>query len=150
LFLLSLFVVGIGALFYLGQRGMLPPALADVYESAASLASSASDAVSGSRAAFDGPDAGDAGPPVVHKTQAAPLSSAQLGAPLVHGAFVSACGAPDSMKVVAQVTVKGGHATGASVSTDPPNPAVGSCVEKAIRAMQWDASPKTQHLTVTY
>src|SRR5580700_8572459 len=40
----------------------------------------------------------DAG--VTWHRQATPLSSAQLGAPLVHGTFVAACGAPDDMKVV--------------------------------------------------
>jgi len=148
---LSLIVVGIGALFYLGSRGRLPPALADAYETVASLASSASGAFSASRTASDGPDAGDAGTVVVHRTtQAAPLSSAQLGAPLVHGVFVSKCGAPDDMKVVVKVAVKTGRAVGVSATTDPANPAVASCVEKAIREMQWDVSPKTQHLTVTY
>jgi hypothetical protein len=145
--LLSFFVVGVGALFFLGSRGMLPPALADAYESVASLASSASGAFSASRTASDAPDAGSA---ARRLTQAAPLSSAQLGAPLVHGRFVSECGATDDMKVIAKVTVKTGRAVGASATTDPPNPAVASCVEKAIREMQWDVSPKTQHLTVTY
>jgi len=149
--LLSLFVISIGALFFLGSRGKLPPALAEAYESVASLASSASGAFSASRTASDGPDAGDAGSVAAHRlTQAAPLSSAQLGAPLVHGRFVSECGATDDMKVVVKVTVKTGRAAGASATTDPANPAVASCVEKAIREMQWDVSPKTQHLTVTY
>src|SRR5450432_1834429 len=148
--LLSLFVISIGARFFLGSRGKLPPALADAYESVASLASSASGAFSASRTASDGPDAGDAGSAVHRITQAAPLSSAQLGGPLVHGRFVSECGATDDMKVVVKVTVKTGRAVGASATTDPANPAVASCVEKAIREMQWDVSPKTQHLTVTY
>jgi hypothetical protein len=149
--LFSLFVVGVGALLYFGSRRELPPALADTYETVAALASSASEAFSATRTATDGPDAGDAGAAAVHRTtQAAPLSSAQLGAPLVHGKFVSECGAPDDMKVVVKVTVKAGRAVAASAATDPPNPAVASCVEKGVRNMQWDASPKTQHLTVSY
>ena len=54
------------------------------------------------------------------------------------------------MKVVVKVAVKTGRAVGVSATTDPANPAVASCVEKALREMQWDVSPKTQHLTVTY
>lgn len=83
-------------------------------------------------------------------TQTAPLSSAQLGAPLVHGRFVSECGAPDDMKVVVKVTVKKGHAVAVAVTTQPPNAAVKACVEKATRAKEWDVSPKIQHATVTY
>jgi hypothetical protein len=148
--LLSLLVVGVGALLYFGSKRELPPALADTYETVAALASSASEAFSATRTATDGPDAGDAGAAIHRTTQAAPLSSAQLGAPLVHGKFVSECGAPDDMKVVVKVTVKAGRAVAASAATDPPNRAIASCVEKGVRNMQWDASPKTQHLTVTY
>jgi hypothetical protein len=84
------------------------------------------------------------------RRQTAPLSSAQLGAPLAHGTFVSACGAPDDMKVVLKVTVKMGRATEAQAKTTPPNPVVESCVERATRDMQWDISPKTAHVTVRY
>ena len=149
--LFALAVVGVGALAFLGSRGSLPPALAEAYGTVASLASSASEAFSASRSSADGPDAGDAGPTPVHRTtQAAPLSSAQLAAPLVHGKFVSECGAPDDMKVVVKVTVKLGHAVTVAATTDPANAAVASCVEKATREMQWDASPKTQRATATY
>jgi hypothetical protein len=148
--LLVLSAVGVGALTFLGSRGSLPPALADAYDTVASLASSASNSFSALRTPPDRPDAGDAGSAVHRTTQAAPLSSAQLGAPLVHGRFVTECGAPEDMKVVVKVTVKTGRAVAVVATTDPPNPAVASCVEKATRDLQWDVSPKTQHLTVTY
>jgi hypothetical protein len=149
--LLVVAVIGVAALGFLGSRGSLPPALAGAYETVAALASSASDSFSASRAAPVGSDAGDAGPASVrHTSQPAPLSSAQLGAPLVHGKFVTECGAPDEMKVVVKVTVKAGRAVAVAATTDPANAAVADCVEKAIRQMQWDASPKTQHATVTY
>jgi hypothetical protein len=93
-------------------------------------------------------DAG-ASTPSVHR-QAGPLSSAQLGAPLIHGTFVSACGAPDSMRVVLNVTVKMGRVTDVHATTTPPNPVVESCIERAARDLQWDVSPKTGHVTVTY
>lgn len=86
---------------------------------------------------------------VVHR-QAAPLSSAQLGAPLVHGTFVAACGAPDDMKVVVHLDVKKGHAYGVSVKTRPPNSTVASCIERAVRDLKWDISPQVGHVTVTY
>jgi hypothetical protein len=101
-----------------------------------------------SQATDTGAPSGDAGVPW-HR-QATPLSSAQLGAPLVHGTFVAACGAPDDMKIVVNVTVKMGRAVGVAVETNPPNPGVASCVEQATRDLQWDVSPKTDHVTVTY
>lgn len=84
------------------------------------------------------------------RRQSAPLSSAQLGAPLVHGGFVSACGAPPDMKVVVKATVRMGHAVEVAVTTQPPSPTVASCVEKAARSLRWDISPKTEKVTVTY
>jgi hypothetical protein len=149
-------VLGFSALAILEQRGKLPPPLAHAYGTVVSLASSASEAFSASpddsgSAAAPTIDASDAAPLNVRRTtQAAPLSSAQLGAPLVNGKFVTACGAPDDMKVVVKVTVKMGRPIDVSVKSDPANSAVASCVERATREMQWDVSPKTQHATVTY
>ena len=37
-----------------------------------------------------------------------------------------------------------------AVKTDRPDPAVTDCVTRAAKAMQWDASPRTGHVTVTY
>jgi hypothetical protein len=84
------------------------------------------------------------------KRQTAPLSSAQLGAPLVHGSFVTACGAPDDMKVVIKADVRLGRATHVTVKTDPPNLMVSSCIERATQDLQWDVSPKVGHVTVRY
>jgi hypothetical protein len=91
---------------------------------------------------------GDAGAPA--RRQTAPLSSAQLGAPLVHGPFVAACGASDDMKVIVTLAVKLGHASEVTVKTVPPNPVVEGCVERAVRDLRWDISPAAGHLTVTY
>jgi hypothetical protein len=82
--------------------------------------------------------------------QAGPLSSAQLGAPLIHGTFVSACGAPDNMRVVLNVAVKLGRVVDVHATTSPPNPVVESCIERAARDLQWDVSPKAGRVTVTY
>jgi hypothetical protein len=102
----------------------------------------------------------DAGPPpdasasvdaaVVQHKQAAPLSSAQLGAPLVRGEFVTACNAPPTMKVVVKVKVQKGRAIDTNVATDPPDTAVSRCIDDAIHQLRWDISPKMQHLTVRY
>jgi len=106
---------------------------------------------------FDPPwsQASDAGGPirdagVIVRRQTAPLSSAQLGAPLVHGTFVTPCGAPDDMKVTVKVSVKMGRAVDVTAETHPPNPVVESCLERKVRELQWDVSPKTDRVTVTY
>jgi hypothetical protein len=148
--LLALAAAGAGVLALLGSRGALNGPLGDAYDTVASLAASASDPFPAPRTAAAGPDAGDGGSASARKTQAAPLSSAQLGAPLVHGKFVTDCGAPDDMKVVVKVTVKMGRAVDVDVTTDPANAGVASCVEKATREKQWDVSPKKQRATVTY
>jgi hypothetical protein len=87
--------------------------------------------------------------PAPHR-QTAPLSSAQLGAPLVHGTMITACGAPDDLKVVVTVGVKMGRAVDVAVKTVPTNSAVAACIERATRELQWDISPKLEHVTVTY
>lgn len=156
--ILAFSALGLGALAFLGARGRLPPRLASAYGTVAAIASSASEEFSPPLASSFSPEGGptpvssmDGGSGNVRRTtQTAPLSSAQLGAPLVQGKFVSDCGAPDDMKVVVKVAVKMGRPVGVAVKTDPPNGAVASCVEKATREMQWDVSPKTQHATVTY
>jgi hypothetical protein len=54
------------------------------------------------------------------------------------------------MKVVAEVTVKMGRAIALRVKSYPSDPTVSACVERAIRELQWDISPKTDRVTVTY
>jgi hypothetical protein len=100
-------------------------------------------------------DAGDTDGPVgdgaaALRHQTAPLSSAQLGAPLVHGGWITACGAPETMKVVVKLDVKGGRAMKVDVSTDPPDPSVTACVQRAAQDLRWDVSPKVGHVAVTY
>ncbi|HEY1694388.1 MAG TPA: hypothetical protein VGG39_19600 [Polyangiaceae bacterium] len=90
----------------------------------------------------------DAGPR--RKRQAAPLSSAQLGAPLVDGHYLAACGAPDTMKVTVKLTVKLGKATAVDVDTDPPDTKVARCVQDFVEGQRWDLSPKTGKFTIRY
>jgi hypothetical protein len=148
--LLALSAAGAAIVGYLGWKRRLPPKLAHAYGTALALASTAARELAPPAASADAPDGGDeAGTP--HRvTQAAPLSTAQLGAPLLHGGYVTECGAPSDMKVIVKVTVRKGRAVAVKVTTTPPNPAVASCVEKAARAKEWDISPKTQNATVTY
>jgi hypothetical protein len=97
-------------------------------------------------------DAGpaDAGADAAVKAQAAPLSSAQLSAPLYHATFIAGCGAPADMKVVLTATVKLGRAVDVKATTDPPDPTIEVCIENAARDLRWDASKKTDKVTVRY
>ncbi len=78
------------------------------------------------------------------------LTNAQLHGPMASGGFVSACGAPNDMKVTVRVAVKNGRAVGVSVSTNPPNPAVSSCVDRHVRGLSWPVSPKLDSFTTVY
>ena len=78
------------------------------------------------------------------------LTDAQLHAPMRNAAFISGCGAPDSMKVTVKVAVKNGRAVGVSVYTNPPNAAVASCVDRHVRGLGWPPNPKMDSFTTTY
>lgn len=78
------------------------------------------------------------------------LTDAQLSAPMKNAAFISGCGAPNSMKVTVKVAVKGGRAVGVSVYTNPPNPGVASCVDRHVRGLGWPPNSKMDSFTTTY
>jgi hypothetical protein len=69
---------------------------------------------------------------------------------MANGAFVSACGAPNDMKVTVRTAVKGGRAVGVSVTTNPPNGAVASCIDRHVRSLSWPSSPKLDSFTTSY
>jgi hypothetical protein len=150
--LATVLAVGLAGAIYLAVTGKLPVFKHAVATMASSVASSVSAVTDPEDASFQiaegGPGAADTAV-AVHR-QAGPLSSAQLGAPLVHGGFVVACGAPDDMKVVVKAVVRMGRAVHVTVKTQPPNPTVASCVERATHDLRWDISPKTERVTVTY
>ena len=78
------------------------------------------------------------------------LTDGQLSGPLRSGGFISACGAPDSMKVEVRVAIKLGHAVGVTVVTNPPNTGVASCIDHAVRGMSWPSSPKMDSFKTNY
>lgn len=78
------------------------------------------------------------------------LTNAQLSAPLRSAAFISGCGAPDSMHVTVQVAIKMGRAVGVTVTCDPPSPAVAGCVAAHVRGLAWPVSEKADFITVRY
>jgi len=54
------------------------------------------------------------------------------------------------MKVAVKLDVRQGRAVKIDVTTDPPDPVVAGCVERAATDLRWDVSPKTDHVTVRY
>jgi eukaryotic-like serine/threonine-protein kinase len=78
------------------------------------------------------------------------LTDSQLAGPMRNAAFVDGCGASQSMKVTVRVAIKMGRAVGVSVSTNPPNPGVASCVDRAVRNIAWPVNPKMDSFTTTY
>jgi hypothetical protein len=78
------------------------------------------------------------------------LTDGQLSAPMRNAAFISGCGAPDSMKVTVRVAIKNGRAFGVSVYPSPPNPGVAQCVDRHVRALSWPPNSKMDFLTTTY
>jgi hypothetical protein len=141
-------VLTVGA-YALLRSGRAPAPIAKtLHEVASSVASSAA-AVASAYEPTDAPDA-SADASELWTRQNGPLSNTQLGAPLVHGTFVSECGAPDSMHVTIKVGVKFGRATSVDVRTTPPDKTVAACIDRAVRDKHWDVSPKPGHVTVTY
>lgn len=135
----ALIAGGVVVLVGLSLTGKLPSAARDW-----STLASAWTAPSGDAGTVDG------GADAAVKAQAAGLSSAQLGAPLYHVGFIASCGAPPDMRVVIKASVKMGRAVDVQASTNPPDPTIEACIELAIRDLRWDASRKTDHLTVRY
>lgn len=78
------------------------------------------------------------------------LTDQQLSGPMHNATFLSACGAPDSMKVTVRVAIKMGRAIGVSVYTIPPNGQVASCVDHAVRGLTWPANSKMDSFSTTY
>jgi hypothetical protein len=89
-------------------------------------------------------------PPPAEDDPSVPLTDAQLAAPMRNATFISKCGAPDPMKVTVSVAVRDGKAVGVSVSTDPSDPKVATCVDRYVRALVWTRSPKLASFTTTY
>ena len=143
-------VVAAGAVVAAIAASGMAPSLNRTLNGVASVVAPASDAGDtepGSEAGVDAGSSPDASP---RRKQAKPLSSAQLGAPLVDGHYLAVCGAPDTMKVTVKVTVKMGKATGVDVATDPPDTQVSRCVEQFVQDQRWDISPKTGKFTIRY
>ncbi len=87
---------------------------------------------------------------VMGAAQTPDLTKDQLAGPLRSVSFISACGAPDDMKVTVRVAVKNGRAIGVTASTSPPSAGVAGCIEGRVRGLGWPASSKADFVTMSY
>jgi len=78
------------------------------------------------------------------------LNNGQLNGPMSNAAFISGCGAPNDMKVTVRVAVRGGRAMGVTVTTNPPNGGVASCIDRHVRGLSWPVSAKRNTFTTQY
>ncbi len=87
---------------------------------------------------------------VMGAAQTPDLTKEQLAGPLRSVSFISACGAPDDMKVTVQVAIKNGRAIGVTVATNPSNAGVAGCVAGRVRGLAWPVSSKADFMTMSY
>ena len=79
------------------------------------------------------------------------LTNEQLTAPMTSVASsLQGCGVPDDMKVTIRVAVKLGKAVGVTVTTDPFDAAVASCVDRLVRKLTWPSNLKLDSFTTQF
>jgi len=78
------------------------------------------------------------------------LSNRELSQPMQGSSFLGDCNVPDATHVTVKVAIRDGAAMGVTVTTDPDDPTVAECVDKAVRALSWPASKHRDSFTTTY
>jgi hypothetical protein len=78
------------------------------------------------------------------------LTAGAYGAVLNRGSYLNGCGVPSSMSVNICVAVQNGRAVGVSVSTDPPNQGIASCVSGAVRSLPFPSHPRLDVTRTTF
>ncbi|MBK8254507.1 MAG: hypothetical protein IPK82_17795 [Polyangiaceae bacterium] len=70
------------------------------------------------------------------------LTAGAYGAVLNKGTYLNSCGVPPSMAVNVCAAVQNGRAVGVTVTTDPPNPGISSCIAGQVRSMGFPSHPR--------
>jgi hypothetical protein len=70
------------------------------------------------------------------------LSAGAYGAVLNKGTYLNSCGVPSSMSVNICAAVQNGHAVGVTVTTNPPNKGISSCIANAVRGLSFPSHPR--------
>lgn len=69
------------------------------------------------------------------------MTAGAYGGVLNNGGYVISCGAPMSMTVNICAAIQNGRAVGVTVTTDPPNPGIASCIAGRVRGMGFPSHP---------
>jgi hypothetical protein len=80
----------------------------------------------------------------------ADLTANQFGNVLNNGSYISGCGTPGSMHVNVCAAVQNGRAVGVTVTTEPPNAGIASCISNAVRRMSFPSNPKLDVATTRF
>jgi hypothetical protein len=80
----------------------------------------------------------------------ADLTAGQFGNVLNNGSYIQACGTPGSMHVNVCAAVQNGRAVGVTVTTEPPNGGIASCISNAVRRMSFPSNPKLDIATTRF
>jgi hypothetical protein len=80
----------------------------------------------------------------------ADLTANQYGAVLNRGTYLLPCGVPRSMRVSICAAVQNGRAVGVTVTTNPPQPGVASCVAGQVRGMSFPGHPRLDVTRTTF
>jgi hypothetical protein len=78
------------------------------------------------------------------------LTAGQYGAVLNRGGYISHCGVPDSMSVSICAAVQNGRAVGVTITTQPRDGRVASCVSAAVRGLNFPSHPRLDVTRTTF
>ncbi len=80
----------------------------------------------------------------------ADITGGQYSSVLNRGSYFAHCGVPESMHVTICAAVQNGRAVGVSVTTDPPNRGISSCVAGGVRGLSFPSNPKLDVTTTRF
>ncbi|MEP7123407.1 MAG: hypothetical protein ABJE95_20945 [Byssovorax sp.] len=78
------------------------------------------------------------------------LSANAFGNVLNNGKYLNSCGVPSSMSVTICAAVQNGHAVGVTVSTNPRDGKLNSCIAGQIRGLSFPSHPRLDVTTTTF
>lgn len=78
------------------------------------------------------------------------LSAGAYGSVLNKGTYLNGCGVPSSMGVTICAAVQNGRAVGVTVTTNPPNKGIASCISGAVRGLSFPSHPRLDVTTTTF
>lgn len=78
------------------------------------------------------------------------LTAGAYGAVLNRGTYLNSCGVPSNMSVNVCAAVQNGRAVGVTVTTNPPNPGIASCISGAVRGLPFPSHPRLDVTRTTF